>query len=169
MKKLVLPFIIIFVAVMRLIPHPPNFTPIIAISIYAGIKFNNKYFAILIPIFSMVISDVFIGFHSNMLAVYFCIVINVFIGLFFAKKFTLLKYMSLSFLGACIFFIVTNFSVWILSDMYPASLEGLMSCYILAIPFFQNTLSSSLLFGCIIYYATIIFDRYLDKKFQFIE
>ena len=161
--------LILSLAFIRLLPHAPNFTPIIAISIYAGIKFNNKYLALLIPILSMVISDLFIGFHSSMLAVYLCIVMNVFIGIFFIKKFTLLNYMYLSFLGACNFYIITNFSVWILSNMYPLTIEGLIMCYLLALPFFQNTLISSLLFGCLIFYTTIIFDRYFDKKVQFID
>ena len=161
--------LILSLAFIRLLPHAPNFTPIIAISIYAGIKFNNKYLALLIPILSMVISDFFIGFHSSMLAVYLCIVMNVFIGIFFIKKFTLLNYMYLSFIGACNFYIITNFSVWILSNMYPLTIEGLIMCYLLALPFFQNTLISSLFFGCLIFYTTIIFDRYFDKKVQFID
>ena len=161
--------LILSLAFIRLLPHAPNFTPIIAISIYAGIKFNNKYLALLIPILSMVISDLFIGFHSSMLAVYLCIVMNVFTGIFFIKKFTLLNYMYLSFLGACNFYIITNFSVWILSNMYPLTIEGLIMCYLLALPFFQNTLISSLFFGCLIFYTTIIFDRYFDKKVQFID
>ena len=64
-------FLILSLAFIRLIPHAPNFTPIIAMSIYAGIKFNNKYLALMVPLFSMVISDLFIGLHSSMLAVYF--------------------------------------------------------------------------------------------------
>jgi hypothetical protein len=156
--------LILSLAFIRLLPHAPNFSPIIAISIYAGIKFNNKYLALVVPIFSMVVSDYFIGFHSSMLAVYFCIILNVFIGIFFSRNFTLIRYIYLSFLGACIFFIITNFSVWLLSNMYPASIEGLASCYILALPFFQNTLVSTLFFGCIIFYTTIIFDHYIDKK-----
>ena len=161
--------LILSLAFIRLLPHAPNFTPIIAISIYAGIKFNNKYLALLIPILSMVISDLFIGFHSSMLAVYLCIVMNVFIGIFFIKRFTLLNYMYLSFLGACIFYIVTNFSVWMLSNMYPLTMEGLIMCYLLALPFFQNTLISSLFFGCLIFYTTITFDKYFEKKAQFIN
>ena len=76
-------FLILSLAFIRLIPHAPNFTPIIALSIYAGIKFNNKYLALMVPLFSMVLSDLFIGFHLNMLAVYFCIVLNVFMGMCF--------------------------------------------------------------------------------------
>ena len=161
--------LILSLAFIRLIPHAPNFTPIIAISIYAGIKIKNKYLALVIPILSMFLSDLFIGLHSNMLAVYFCILLNVFIGFYFSNKFSFTKYMYLSFLGACIIFIITNFSVWMLSKMYPLSIEGLISCYILALPFFHNTLASSLFFGCIIYFTTIIFEKYCDKKYQIIK
>ena len=156
--------LILSLAFIRLIPHAPNFTPIIAISIYAGLKFNNKYLALFVPLVSMVISDLFIGLHSSMLAVYFCIVLNVFMGMYFISKLTFMKYIYLTFLGSCIFFIVTNFSVWMMSGMYPSTLEGLMSCYILAIPFFANTISSSLFFGSIIYLITITIDKKLDKK-----
>lgn len=154
-------FLILSLAFIRFIPHAPNFTPIIAMSIYAGIKFNNKYLALMVPLFSMVISDLFIGLHSSMLAVYFCIVLNVFMGMCFYNKFTFIKYMTLSLIGSCLFFIITNFSVWVLSGMYVHTLTGLISCYILAIPFFVNTISSSLFFGGAIYLATIILEKKL--------
>ncbi len=157
-------FLILSLAFIRLIPHAPNFTPIIALSIYAGIKFNNKYLALMVPLFSLVLSDLFIGFHSSMLAVYFCIVLNVFMGMCFYNKFNFVNYMTLSLIGSCLFFIITNFSVWVLSGMYVHTLAGLISCYILALPFFTNTIISSLFFGAGIYLVTVILEKKLFKN-----
>ena len=156
--------LILSLTLIRLIPHAPNFSPVIAISLYAGIKFNNRYLALLVPILSMFISDCFIGLHSSMLAVYFCITLNVLLGIFFNKKFTLLNYLYLSLIGSCLFFIITNFSVWLLSNMYPLTIEGLISCYVLALPFFHNTLISALIFGSLLFYTNDRFEKYFNRN-----
>ena len=63
MIKLIIPLIIVLAAVTRLIPHPPNFTPIIAIGLFGGAYIQNRSLAILIPIGAMFISDLFLGLH----------------------------------------------------------------------------------------------------------
>ena len=61
---------IIILSLFRLIPHPPNFTPILAISVFAGIKFKDNLFSYLVPVFAMLVSDAIIGFHSGMIIIY---------------------------------------------------------------------------------------------------
>ena len=138
---------IIVLSVFRLIPHPPNFTPILAISVFAGIKFNNNMFSFLVPIIAMLISDAIIGFHSGILVVYSAI----FLSAVIAKKFNRI---NSSALASCIlFFLVTNFQVWIVSTTYSKSLSGIIECYTLAIPFFGMTLLSTFFYSYILFYG----------------
>ena len=138
---------IIVLSLFRLIPHPPNFTPILAISVFAGIKFNNNLFSFLVPIIAMLISDAIIGFHSGILVVYSAI----FLSAVIAKKFNSI---NSSVLASCIiFFLVTNFQVWIVSPGYSKSLSGILECYTLAIPFFGMTFLSTFFYSYILFYG----------------
>lgn len=139
-------FIIFFVfilALSRIIPHPPNFTPILASAIMAPLLIKDRWLGIAIPIFAMFISDIIIGFHSYQFVIYSTILT---IGLVtpMNKNYALLGFMVLA--SSVLFFVVTNFAVWILWDFYPKTINGLISCYILALPFFKNTLISTFLF-----------------------
>ena len=67
MNKLIIPAIIIFAAFTRLMPHPPNFTPIIAMGLFGGAYLKDKRLALLLPMGAMLIADIFLGFHGTML------------------------------------------------------------------------------------------------------
>ena len=137
--------IFIVLAASRFVPHPPNFTSLIALSLYVPLIFGLKFLPVLI--LSFIITDLFIGLHSLTLFTYGSII---FIGL--ASKFFRSKiYFRISgdLIGACLFFLFTNFGVWSLG-YYGYTFEGLASCYILAIPFFGNTLVSTLLYSLLI-------------------
>ena len=137
--------IFLALAASRFIPHPPNFTSLIALSLYVPLIFGLKFLPVLI--LSFIITDLFIGLHSLTLFTYGSII---FIGL--ASKFFRSKiYFRISgaLIGACLFFLITNFGVWSLG-YYGYTFEGLASCYILAIPFFGNTLVSTLLYSLLI-------------------
>ena len=131
----------------RLIPHPPNFTPIFAISVFAGIKFKDNLFSYLVPVSAMLVSDAIIGFHSGMIIIYLAIIFSAFIS----KK---LNSMNTSVLGSCIsFYLISNFQVWIMSSNYPKSLTGILECYTLAIPFLGMTLLSTFFYSYILFYG----------------
>ena len=137
--------IFIVLAASRFVPHPPNFTSLIALSLYVPLIFGLKFIPVLI--LSFIITDLFIGLHSLTLFTYGSII---FIGL--ASKFFRSKiYFRISgaLIGSCLFFLITNFGVWSLG-YYGYTFEGLASCYILAIPFFGNTLVSTLLYSLLI-------------------
>ena len=148
MKKEIFPItLILILALFRLIPHPPNFTPIIAVAILSGYFFKNLYFSFLVLIASMVIADFFIGFYDNMFVVYLSLMLITFT---FYRAGSKLNYKSLflfSLFGSLIFFVITNFGVWALGNLYEKNLKGLIDCYILAIPFFGNTFLSTLIFA----------------------
>ena len=138
---------IIALSLFRLIPHPPNFTPIFAISVFAGIKFKDNLFSYLVPVFAMLVSDAIIGFHSGMIIIYLAIIFSAFIS----KK---LNSMNTSVLGSCIsFYLITNFQVWIMSSNYPKSLTGVLECYTLAIPFLGMTLLSTFFYSYVLFYG----------------
>lgn len=139
-----------FAAFSRLAPHPPNFTPILSIALFCGISFRNKYI-FLIPLFSMLISDYFIGYHSMIMYVYVSLLIIFFIGKYLIKENSFNSTMVLSLSSAIIFFIISNFGVWIVG--YPKTISGFIACYVAALPFLSNTLISTLLFSSVFHYC----------------
>ena len=158
-KILFITLFIIVAALMRLIPHPPNFVPITAIAIFAGVKFNNIKIAYTIPISIMLISDLFIGFYSISLFVYLAFILIITYS-------SLIKKYSLKniILSSVMFFVITNFGVWLMGG-YPKSIEGLVLCYTMAIPFFTNSIIADLFFSAILYYGfEKIEKRYLILK-----
>ena len=151
--KVVLIISIIFlVSLTRIFPHPPNFTPILALAIFGGAYLPNRITAISLPIISMFISDLIIGFHSQIFTVYAAIILLSILGhLMKTKNFK--NFAITGFTGSFIFFIITNFSVWLGGSLYPLTIDGIIQCYIMAIPFFHNTLISTMLFLTILFFG----------------
>ena len=169
MTKINLSFIgiillILFASFTRIIPHMPNFTPIGAIALFGGAYLSNKYHAFIIPILSLWLSDLIINnfilnyydqftwFYPGFIWQYATFGIIILIGYFLLKKITLKKVLISSVGSSLIFFIITNFGVWASGSMYPLNINGLISCFVLAIPFYKGTLLgflfySSFLFG----------------------
>ncbi len=152
----------IILALARLIPHPPNFSLIIASAIMAPILIKSRFFAISITLVAMFFTDIIVGFHPYMLVIYLTIAS---ISLLSPIKRKLKNFMIFSIFASLWFFIITNFAVWLAWDYYPKSIEGLISCYVLAIPFFINTLISSILFTTILFYLYRPLEI-LNYKFQ---
>jgi hypothetical protein len=142
----------------RFFSLPPNFSPIMAVALFSGAFFANKKTAILIPIIAMFISDLFIGLHSTMISVYASFGIIAFIGTKM-KEVSFKNVLGSSILSAVIFFTVTNFGVWV-AGWYGYTLAGLATCFEMAIPFFRNTLSST-----VIYSGLLFGGFYLAEKF----
>tara|TARA_Y100001960_G_scaffold322694_1_gene399642 strand:+ start:5666 stop:6175 length:510 start_codon:yes stop_codon:yes gene_type:complete len=163
MNKLILPLIIIFAAMTRLIPHPPNFTPIIAIGLFSGYYVKNRSFAILLPILAMFFSDLFLGSHKTIYWVYGSLILVTFLGMLLVQKVNVRNYLISSISGACIFFLITNFGVWVTSSYYPKTLEGIIVCYTMALPFFGNTMISSLLYTGILFSIYEFYRSYHSK------
>ena len=143
----------------RIIPHPSNFTPIIAIGIFAGFYFKNFYLSLFIVIFSMFLGDLYLGFHNTMFFTYISLGVVVIVGLFI-KNFKFSEIVLAGLLGSLCFFIITNFGAWVTLEIYEKNLSGLINSYILAIPFFYNTLASTFLYLI----ALKLFINFLDKK-----
>ena len=167
LRKEIFPIgLILILALARLIPHPPNFTPVIAVAILSGYFFKNLNFSLIILLIAMLISDLFIGFYENVFFVYASLLLITFIFHKISKKINFKNLFIFSFAGSLIFFIISNFGVWILGSPgvdnlpYDKNLNGLIECYILAIPFFGNTFLSTVIFS----YPAIIAYRSLATR-----
>jgi len=163
MNKLIIPLIIIIATLSRLIPHPPNFTPIIAMSIFSGAYIANTRNSILIIVLTMLISDYVIGFHSLMPWIYISLVMIVLLNKTLNDKKRLSIYLIASIQSSLIFFIVSNFGVWLTGTLYSKSVIGLINCYAMAIPFFQNTLFSTIIYSACMWSVYHIVNRYSSR------
>jgi hypothetical protein len=143
--------LILLGAISRFIPHPPNFTPISAMALFGGAKYNEKHFAFIIPLLVMFFSDLIIGFHTEVFAVYLCFIITVALGIRIRNNPKIYKIALAIILSSVIFFLLTNLSYWLFSGMYPHNLEGLIICYWNALPFFRNELFSAILYNLIFF------------------
>ena len=130
---------IIAVAVfLRLLPHWPNFTPIAAMALFAGTYLEKKQYAFAIPIAAMFVSDLFLGFHASMPAVYLGFAITVLIGMAIHRRINVGSILVASLSSSVIFFLLTNFSSWLASPLYPQTFIGLMEAYAAGLLFFRD-------------------------------
>ena len=182
--------IILLISGSRLIPHTANFVPVFAMILFASVHLKNKWNAIFISIGALWLSDLYINnwgssaiFFDQYDAVtgqllvdnfiffnspvqYLAYILIAFLGIqIFKNSISLPKVFASSLLAGVAFFLVSNFGVWLSGTMYPLSLDGLLSCYIAAIPFFRATLASN------IFFSSILFGGYylLQKDVHFLK
>lgn len=135
-------FVLLVLSASRFIPHPPNFTSLLALSFYIPCIFGLKFIPILI--ICLAFTDLIIGFHSTILFTWGSVILIGLLSNYFGKSIG--TRISGALGGALIFYIVTNFGVWVLG-YYGYSLQGLIACYTLAIPFFFYSLISTFVFS----------------------
>ena len=146
----VLAAMILAAAASRLIPHPPNFTPIAAIAVFAGAQFSSKRAALLVPLAGLVLSDIVLGFYPITPVVYGSFALTVCLG-FWVRCRSMHRIAFANLASAILFFILTNFGVWAIDNWYPKTGAGLIACYVAAIPFFRNMLLGNLLFAAVLF------------------
>lgn len=144
--------IIAIVVILRLLPHPPNVAPIGGLALFSGAHLSKKS-AIIISLLVMFISDLFLGFHNTMPFVYGSFIAIVFIGSLLRKNQKPIFILKASLAASFLFFIVTNFGVWLVGNMYPKTLSGLVNAYILALPFFRNTIIGDFVYTFSFFYG----------------
>jgi hypothetical protein len=144
-QNLLIVFILIAVW-FRLVPHPPNVTPITSLALFSGLMFQKRWLSVLVPLVAMFLSDMVLGFGMISLWVYSAFILITILGWF-------LNQMNVKsiLLSSVIFFIVTNFGVWFMD--YPHTIQGLVMCYTLAIPFFGYSIIGDLFWGFVIKYS----------------
>jgi hypothetical protein len=151
-RTLTLVGLIFLAAFSRLIPHPWNVAPITAMALFAGSYFQKRWLAFTVPFGALLLSDVVLGFYSTIWSTYIAFALIVGLGFWIAEQRTVRRIAMATLGGSALFFVITNFAVWMYSGMYAHDAHGFAECYALAVPFFRNTLLgdafySTLMFG----------------------
>ena len=168
--------LILIVAFARIIPHYPNFTPLCAIALFGGKYFNNKYLAYLLPLLALWISDIlinnlilnnyfdgFILFYSGFYWQYGSFILITLIGRKTLKNFSFIRLLGISISSSLLFFVISNFGVWISSSFYSKDIFGIISCYVAAIPFYYGTLSGTIFYSFFLFGSYELLSRKLSK------
>jgi len=154
--------IILLAALSRLLPHPPNFSPVEAVALFGGAYFARRSTAIWVPLAAMFISDLALGLinggsyseyflSAGFLLVYLCIAVSTVLGFGLRGRVSGARVFGYSVLGSVLFFLVTNFGAWLGSPIYPQTGAGLVAAYVAGIPFFQNTLLGTLFYSALMF------------------
>lgn len=133
----------------RWLPHPPNFTALFAIALFAGTVLPGPW-ALALPVVTAFVGDLWLGFHHEMWVIYLSLLPMVLLGQHLppANKHarSWLSWGAGGLIASTFFFITSNLAVWWFSGIYPHTTDGLVSSYILAIPFFHNSVLSTWIF-----------------------
>jgi len=171
----VLSIIILLAAFTRIMPHPPNFSPMAAIGLFGAAHFAKKWQAFFIPLIGIWVSDLvinnyvysssssnFVWFYSGFYWQYMSYILIIFTGLFiFNRGISLTKTFGGMMSSSGIFFLVSNFGVWTGGTMYPKNFGGLITCYVAGVPFIHNTIISDVLF------TTVLFGTYYLLQIEY--
>ena len=146
-----MPAVLIILGVLaRLLPHPANVAPIGAMALFGGV-YLNKRLAVILPLVTLFVSDIFLGFHATMGYVYGSFVLASFLGMWVKNHKSPFSLVGASLLGSVLFFLITNFGVWAETSMYPKTWAGLVESYMMALPFFRNSLFGDLFYGMVFF------------------
>jgi hypothetical protein len=160
-RFVVLAGFVLAAAASRLLPHPPNLTPLAAMALFGGAHFPDKRAAFFVTLAAMFLSDLVIGLHRGIPVVYGCFALIVCIGMSFrgGGRRRPLAIAAAALASSILFFLITNFAVWARGVLYPRTLPGLATCYAAAIPFFRNTLIGDLAYAAILFGGFALLER----------
>ncbi len=159
---LILVLLVVAIAFLRMFIPFPNVTPVAAIALFSAAYFKRKEVAMILPITILLISDVFIGFYSPLLmaGVYGSFILIALIGFVLRRKINFATVVGGSLASSVIFFLVTNFVVWLEGLWYPLTGQGLMMCYYSALPFFRYEVFGTLAFTSVFFGSWALINRY---------
>jgi hypothetical protein len=177
----------IFIAALgRVVPHPPNFAPMTALALFGGAYLSRRWVAFLVPLVAMLLGDCCIelaaryahlygaaswlaggrGFYASMWTTYLAFVLVVAIGCWLGSCGGVIRITLATFASSLTYFIVTNFAVWGLENIYPHNLGGLVACYVAALPFFGNTVASDVIFVSILFGGLALLEAAKERSRQ---
>lgn len=142
-------FLIIAGIILRMAPHAPNFTPVAAIALFGGCYLKKKY-ALIVPLALMIISDLVIGLHDVFIFTWGGFLLVTLMGLWLKNRKGVLTTISASLVSSVIFYLVSNFGVW-LTGYYPRNIGGLLNCYVMALPFLRAFTFSTLIYTAVLF------------------
>ena len=154
--------LIVLAALTRLLPHPPNFSPVEAIALFGGAYFAARGWALVVPLVAMFLSDLALGLvnggiyfdyfaSAGFLLVYACIALSTMLGFGLRGRVNGARVLGYSLAGSVLFFLVTNFGAWLGSPAYPQNAAGLAAAYVAGIPFFQWTVLGTLFYSALLF------------------
>jgi hypothetical protein len=143
--------LLLVAAAARLLPHPPNLTPVIALALFCGAAMPQRFVAVGATLGLMLVSDLFLGFHSGMPVLYMALAIICLLGSTVQVNSPVRSIAGRGVLAASLFFVISNLGVWAFSGMYAHNWAGLTQCFTLAIPFFGNTLVGTAIYGGVLF------------------
>ncbi|HEU4813965.1 MAG TPA: DUF6580 family putative transport protein [Xanthomonadaceae bacterium] len=154
--------LILLAALSRLLPHPPNFSPVEAIALFGGAFFASRALALLVPLLAMLVADFALGLlHGGLYAgwfgsagfwlVYLCIAASVVLGFGLRGRAGAGRVLGYCLAGSVLFFVVTNFGAWLASPVYAPTGAGLMQAYVAGIPFFQWTVLGTIAYAALLF------------------
>lgn len=153
-RFIVLSLLVLFAACTRalplFIPHIWNFTAIGALAIFAGSQFKDNRFAFAIPLAAMTISDIFIGYGFD-LTVYIGFTVMVTCGVLIRNHITPTSIALSSIVGTLAFYLITNFAYLYSPYLYPHNLTGIVTSYVMALPFLRNMLIGDMMYGLVLF------------------
>ncbi len=149
---------IVLGAMSRFIPHLPNFTPLASMALFGGALYGSRTKAFLMPLLILFLSDLFLGFHTTILFVYAGFLAITGIGFWLKGRLNVSNVIIAALLSSLLFFILTNFGVWVMYDFYPKNFAGLSEAYVAGIPFFRNDLLGNF------FYSGVFFGIYYWVK-----
>jgi len=162
--------LILLAALSRLLPHPPNFAPIASLGIFGGAVVANKKYALILPLGALLLSDILFelftdtrGFYDISQTFVYGAVILITLLATQIKKVNTINILFACLWSGAIFYILSNFGVWLNGSLYPKTFAGLMQCYTAAIPFYKNELFGNFilnLFISNIFFSAILFGAY---------
>lgn len=141
-------------AAARLLPHPWNFTPLVAIGLFAGAHARRAGTGALVTLLSLALSDVVLGFYRGFEWVYVAALIPVLFGRLGRNRGGVAGIAAAAFASSLSFFVITNFAVWAAGQLYPRTLAGLGACYVAALPFYANQIAGDA------FYTVLMFGGY---------
>lgn len=152
---------IILAAVLRIAPHPWNFTPVGAMALFSGAVLKDRRTAFAVPLLSLFAGDLFVGFYKiqMMLIVYASFLLSVAIGLCLRNRRSIGPISLATLLGAFQFFVITDFAFWTFGSAYAHTGQGLIACYVAAIPLFFNMLAADVLYAALLFGGFALAER----------
>ena len=154
---IILAFLLLGIA-SRLAPHPWNATPLMAIALFGGTYLSRRW-AILLPWAAIALSDLVLGWHRTIPFTWGAVLLTGFLAWWLRARPSTGRIVTASLAGSCLFFVVTNFGVWMVGGLYPQTLEGLRQCYVAAIPFFRNSIAGDLVYTAALFGGYAVWRR----------
>ncbi len=165
-RLLTLSVIVVLAALTRLVPHPPNVTPIATMALFGGACLRSRWLAFLLPLGAMLLSDVALALAvygiSSMQSqpvVYLCMLATVAMGRLIQGKRSAATIALTTWASSLLFYLVTNFAVWAFGSLYPKTWAGLFACYTAALPFFRNSVAGDFAFAAVLFGGFALLER----------